>query len=279
MCKPRIMAICLILSLLSVPCQAESLAQAYRARQRASVLCEPGEVTKTTCPGFREDLGDLSNSIRGGLGQSFSRKNLVYLGLGTSLILATYAQDDRIGAFFERNHPLRRVSRIGDISGTVLNSGIPAIGVYCVGRLSEDGELTELGKIMFATSMVKWWLSLGLICSVRRERPETENLSVFEGGKASFPSGHVAGGFATATVLNEFYGPKIGIPAYLFAGFVGLARLEDNKHYASDVVGGAVVGTLTALAVSRATRTRWARISAAPVVEEKRAGLVLVYQF
>lgn len=279
MCKATLLVASLSVGLVTIPSQAESLAQAYRVAVKPSVLSGTAEACQPRPVGFKEDLGDVFSSVKGGLGESFSKKNLAYLALGTSLILATYAQDDRIESYFQQNHPLRRASRVGDIAGTVLNSGFPGIGVYCVGRLSDNGELTELGKLMFATSMVKWWLSLGLICSVRRERPETENLSVFEGGKASFPSGHVAGGFATATVLNEFYGPRIGIPAYLFAGFVGLTRLEDNKHYASDVVGGAVVGTLTALAVSRATRTRWARISATPVVEEKRAGLALTYQF
>ncbi len=289
MFKVRLITITLILSMGYAPCGAEPLAQAYRVTQKRLALPEKGAVCQARSAGFKEDFGDMLGSVKGGLKESFSGRGLVCWGVAASLVLATYGQDKRIQTVFERNHPLRRISRVGDISGTIMNSGFPGAGLYFAGRLSENGELAELGKFMFATTMIKWWLSLGLICTVRRERPETRNLSLFEGGMASFPSGHVAGSFATATVLNEFYGPQIGVPTYLFAGFVGLSRLEDNKHYASDVVAGALLGTITAVAVSRATRTRWARtstiaagnrMSVHPIITaENEPGLALTCQF
>jgi hypothetical protein len=45
-----------------------------------------------------------------------------------------------------------------------------------------------------------------------------------------------------ASVLDEYYGPAIGIPAYIGAGFVGYRMMESGDHWASDVLFGAVLG-------------------------------------
>lgn len=60
--------------------------------------------------------------------------------------------------------------------------------------------------------------------------------------KWAWPSGHTSSSFAIASVLDEFYGPEIGIPAYFAAGFVGYRMMESGDHWASDVVFGAVLG-------------------------------------
>jgi hypothetical protein len=54
-----------------------------------------------------------------------------------------------------------------------------------------------------------------------------------------------------ATVAEYHFGPKIGIPAYLAAGFIGASRLQSNKHYLSDVVAGAALGYIVGKTVVR----------------------------
>jgi len=62
-------------------------------------------------------------------------------------------------------------------------------------------------------------------------------------GKAyAWPSGHTSSSFTVAAVLDEFYGPKVGIPAYLGAAFVGFRMMDSGDHWASDVLFGAVLG-------------------------------------
>jgi len=46
-----------------------------------------------------------------------------------------------------------------------------------------------------------------------------------------------------AAVLDEYYGPLVGIPLYGLAGMVGLERMDDREHHFSDVVFGAVLDT------------------------------------
>ena len=61
----------------------------------------------------------------------------------------------------------------------------------------------------------------------------------------SFPSGHTATAFMTATMLNKEYGyksPWIGVGAYSVA--TGLMRMANNKHWLSDVLVGAGIGIM-----------------------------------
>ncbi len=64
----------------------------------------------------------------------------------------------------------------------------------------------------------------------------------------SFPSGHTATAFMTATMLTKEYGhisPWIGIGAYATATATGVFRVANNKHWLSDVLTGAGVGLLS----------------------------------
>jgi hypothetical protein len=49
--------------------------------------------------------------------------------------------------------------------------------------------------------------------------------------------------FATAAVLERHLGLRAAWPTLLIASYVGVSRLHDNRHFASDVVFGAALGT------------------------------------
>lgn len=64
----------------------------------------------------------------------------------------------------------------------------------------------------------------------------------------SFPSGHTATAFMTATMLTKEYGhlsPWIGVGAYGVASASGVMRMVNNKHWLSDVLTGAGIGILS----------------------------------
>jgi len=75
----------------------------------------------------------------------------------------------------------------------------------------------------------------------------------FETQYTSFPSGHTTTAFAVASVLAFGYKDKIwiGITSYSVATLVGLSRIQDGKHWASDVVAGAVLGTFIGTTLSK----------------------------
>jgi hypothetical protein len=58
----------------------------------------------------------------------------------------------------------------------------------------------------------------------------------------AWPSGHTSSSFTVASVLDEFYGPKVGIPAYIGASLVAYRMLDAGDHWGSDIVFGATLG-------------------------------------
>lgn len=59
----------------------------------------------------------------------------------------------------------------------------------------------------------------------------------------SFPSGHSALAFSSATTVYRRYGLRYALPAYAVATFTGAARVAAKKHHWYDVAAGAVIGT------------------------------------
>ena len=51
--------------------------------------------------------------------------------------------------------------------------------------------------------------------------------------------------FTSATLLERNSGALVGVPAYALATFTGFARVEAGRHYPSDVLAGAAIGTLS----------------------------------
>jgi len=76
----------------------------------------------------------------------------------------------------------------------------------------------------------------------KEERPDGST-------KNSFPSGHTATAFMTATMLAKEYGyisPWISIGGYTVATATGVMRMINNRHWMSDVLAGAGIGIMSA---------------------------------
>ena len=52
-------------------------------------------------------------------------------------------------------------------------------------------------------------------------------------------------------MLHEFYGLKVGLPAYAVAGVVAWRMMDDGDHWASDVLFGATLGWVAGHSVAR----------------------------
>ena len=66
-------------------------------------------------------------------------------------------------------------------------------------------------------------------------------------GYNSFPSGHTAEAFMAATFLHKEFGDRsifYSLAGYSIASTVGLLRIANNRHWASDVFAGAAFGIL-----------------------------------
>jgi membrane-associated phospholipid phosphatase len=125
--------------------------------------------------------------------------------------------------------------RIGNVGGSLYAQAGAGLATLAIGRATGSPQLASLGGDLLRAQMLTQVFVQGAKFAVGRQRPDGSN-------SLSFPSGHSASAFATATVVQEHFGWKAGIPAYAFAGFVGASRLAAGKHYLSDVVVGAGIG-------------------------------------
>ena len=165
--------------------------------------------------------------------------NLFWLlaAAGGSIALRQGGGDDRIADNF-RDNPW--VSDHKDLDKWVDYAGSPGIhfaaaGLWYLSSASKgDPAGTRNAWTMFEALSVNGAATLALKLIVNDETPNDHDLA--------WPSGHTSSSFTAAAVLDELYGPEVGIPAYLGAGFVGYRMMDSGDHWASDVLFGAVLG-------------------------------------
>ncbi|MCX6270159.1 MAG: phosphatase PAP2 family protein [Bacteroidetes bacterium] len=76
---------------------------------------------------------------------------------------------------------------------------------------------------------------------------ETKVMRPDGSSRNAMPSGHTSTAFANATVMYLEYrniSPWYGVAAYTMAGSVGMLRIMNNRHWASDVLVGAGLGVI-----------------------------------
>lgn len=125
------------------------------------------------------------------------------------------------------------------------------------------GDLQAGGSILLAHGM-----TTGLKEIFPERRPD--------GGSKSFPSKHSSDAFAAAATLENRYGWKAGLPAFVVATLVGVGRVEARRHHWYDVVAGAAIGTGSGLLL---TSRRNDRVRLVPWGDSGGGGLSLALRF
>jgi membrane-associated phospholipid phosphatase len=122
------------------------------------------------------------------------------------------------------------------------------IGFYAVGVGADDYNAKTVALDGFSASVI----SGGVVSIIKgvtgRARPSSghgpHHWQLF-GGDQSFPSGHTQGAFSVAAAIAGHYDNAwVATTAYTIASLVGVARIEQNAHWASDVVAGGLIGGL-----------------------------------
>jgi membrane-associated phospholipid phosphatase len=146
---------------------------------------------------------------------------------------------------------------------TELGNGATAVvllgGIGAYGYFADDHRAFRLAEIGLESFAFTGALTQGAKLLAGRERPSASTrpggfwhgpFAVFrdKNGWASFdsfPSGHTTTAFSMATCFSDIYGDKpwVAYVAYGLAGAVGVTRIMEQTHWASDVVVGAVIGT------------------------------------
>ncbi len=159
-----------------------------------------------------------------------------------------------------------RSTGLDDVATTVRQMGQPEFyltitgGVLAAGLISGDSRVTRAGGRLAATLALTGGLTrLGKFVT-GRDRPfermdDAFGFDPFRGGSRSFPSGHTSVIFALATSLSEeIRRPWATAAFYTGAGLVAWSRMNDNKHWLSDVAAGAMLGVFSAKVVNGSWR-------------------------
>jgi hypothetical protein len=181
-----------------------------------------------------------------------AKDNLYMALLGGGLAAAVHPADDSFNVHLRSHYTLvnnvyKPAKYFGD---TPAQLGL-SLGTYAYGRLFDAPKASHLGMDLLRAQILTEALVEPLKFATRRERPDRSN-------HLSFPSGHAAITFAGATVLERHLGWRRSLLGYAIASYVASSRLHDNRHFLSDVVFGAAVGTLAGRTVTQHGRDQWA---------------------
>jgi membrane-associated phospholipid phosphatase len=168
----------------------------------------------------------------------------------------------------QANHFLKNASRdvqyVADPGSIVIG-----VGLYGIGRLAHWREVADLG-LHGTEAVIISGIATGILKdALGRARPyvskdtSPHDFAIARGLRKggpyqSFPSGHATAAFAAASVVtseSQRWWPRgiwLVAPAmYGGAALVGLSRMYNNAHWASDVVLGAGIGTFAGIKVVR----------------------------
>jgi len=133
---------------------------------------------------------------------------------------------------------------------------VPMVGAgLLVGQLTGQRSVTRVALRAGGAVAIAGGITTAVKFVIGRSRPEGDgDADLFRplSGWSSFPSGHTAVAFALATAIaDETRDPWSDAALYGAATLTALARLNDDRHWASDVFVGALVGHLSARWLSR----------------------------
>lgn len=133
---------------------------------------------------------------------------------------------------------------------------LPVIGAgLLVGQLTGDRAVTRVALRAGGAVAIAGGITTAVKFTIGRGRPRGDgDADLFRplSGWSSFPSGHTAVAFAVATAIaEETRDPWLDAALYGAATLTALARLNDDRHWTSDVFVGALVGHLSARWLSR----------------------------
>jgi membrane-associated phospholipid phosphatase len=247
-----------------------------KPENKPSPEIDKSEYTKETNITFKSYFVLLATDLKQEVTGPFhsSRKTWMKVGafalLEGGLFLAEKEIQRSATSFMERNPNLRNTSiYITDFGGAYEGYVLAAFGAY--GLIFKSNKVKTTTLLATQSYLAAGAMSSAVKFLTGRERPGENNPpenNIFNGPQSgglgsSFPSGHATAAFSAATVFATEYKDQIVIPviAYSIATLIGISRVTQNAHWATDVFAGAALGYVTGKQVSR-NYHRYAKLQA-----------------
>jgi len=181
--------------------------------------------------------------------------------------------DTRADALFDRYRNRPAVHTVAAVLSNVADYG--AVWVVLAGGMGRrSGPARQRAARALALSgALSFTVNKAVKAVVQRQRPETElqvgTVPVRAPSSSSFPSGHTLAAFSTAVMLPT---SRAGTASCVtFASAVAGSRVLLGHHHATDVLGGAAIGTVLGLVGRRLLARRFGS-GAVRSVPSARAG-------
>ncbi len=199
------------------------------------------DVSETSGYMLEAAIGDVNNwpkRIIEDSKESFLRPDnlsIMLLAGGASVALHSGGIDKKVADNFEDHHSFHGFA---DESLNIAGHPWTQLGLaalwYANSRKNQDNFNMERAKAMIAALSVTGVATMGFKAIRNNDSPN--------GKDWAWPSGHAASSFTAASMLDEFYGPNVGIPAYALASLISYRMVDSRDHWTSDVVFGAAIG-------------------------------------
>jgi membrane-associated phospholipid phosphatase len=164
------------------------------------------------------------------------------------------------------DHPIQRFAGhnsgpgADNVASVVRHMGQPEIwasvpiGIAVVGLATGNSRILHSAKLVGSSVLLAGATVGSSKFAFGRPRPDASQDAdgfVPFSGQASMPSGHTAAAFALAASLSdEIHNPIATIGLYGLATATGWSRINDNRHWFTDVTAGALVGIASAKLIS-----------------------------
>ena len=230
---------------LSGPAQEQQPAPPPDPQEQKAEAKEPPTPAHT---GLRALFGDLGEDIT----HLPSLDNLYIAAAGGALAAAVHPADQTFNArLMSQSSVVNAIFAPGKYFGNTPEQIALSLGTYVVGRWRDQPKVAHMGMDLLQAQILTEILIEPIKFATHRLRPDGSD-------HQSFPSGHAAITFAAATVIERHLGWRKAVLGYAIASYVAASRLHDNKHYVSDVVFGAAVGSIAGRTVVHHRADYWA---------------------
>lgn len=189
----------------------------------------------------------------------FDSHDFMMTGIITGVTALSFALDNSIRNDVKTMHSssMDNITNVGEKFGSGVYGLALSGALYLGGQVVKDNELRKTGVMLAEAIFLNGITTEILKIVIGRSRPYTNEGFDFDPFKISFkdddnslPSGHTSTAFTIATVLSERIDNTFAsIALYSFAGLTALQRIYADRHWFSDLVLGAAIGTVVGLKV------------------------------
>ncbi len=234
---------------------------------------------------YLTDTGKILTSPGGWDGDSWLK-----LGIIASITTGIYLGDSDIRQIAHRNQSPTgaTAAQVGNALGNPFYTG-PTLGLfYLYGHLADDSRARRTSLLAVESLAISGTFTWTLKEIIQRPRPgDGVSSTTWNGPRGdladySFPSGHTTAAFSVASVIAEEYGNNPAVPplAYGLATLTGLARIYDDKHWASDAFLGGAIGYFVGKAVVRSHGSPdYFPVRITPIAVRNGGGLTVEYRY